>query len=586
MRLLMIKTGKKTLVLLFALFTFLTSNNGFSQEVSVEATLSETNIFSGESVQMSIKISGQALNSIERPNIPNIDGLRWLSGSTSQSQNFTYVNGKPSISYTYGYQFIAQAPGDYTFPSLPVSVNGEEFNTKELTFKVLDPKTIDTGNADRSPDIYVRLEPSTTEPVVGEQVTADIVLYFKSEIEIPSYQASPGWKAEGFWKEELENRKQTTTTSSIIGGVRYQRARLLQYAIFPTKSGELTLSPFEITVQVRKKNRRRDIFSFGLGQERMDLSTLPVTIDVRPLPELQNSTFSGGVGSFEISRSIKPEKAFVGESIEITTTISGKGNIPLIVKPEFEYPETLELYNPQESSTITRNNRQIGGTKIFTDILIARNEGTFEIPETRMAYYDPSRKRYSTATLPSLYFEAERDPRATTMTTEELRFDITPITGLAQWVSHSDTPLTSRKTVWVLMVLPLLVLGGAFGYKSYSDKMNTDTAFARSQKAKEKALEELNKATGQSDLKIGYYHIQRAVTQFICDKLDLPQAGLSIDRVVQNMSEAGGEQIAKEVKLLLEKCETIAYAPNATQAGLETDIQNAKDLIRSVGKLV
>lgn len=582
----MIKTGKKVLLFLIPFFVFLTSNAAFSQEVTVEATLSEANIFSGESVQMSIKISGQALNSIERPNIPNIDGLRWLSGSTSQSQNFTYVNGKPSISYTYGYQFIAQAPGDYIFPGLPVSVNGEKFTTKELRFKVLDPKTIDSGNADRSPDIYVRLEPSSTEPVVGEQVIADIVLYFKSEIEIPSFQASPGWKAEGFWKEDLENRKQTTTTSSIIGGVRYQRARLLQYAIFPTKSGELTLSPFEITVQVRKKNRRRDIFSFGLGQERMDLSTLPVTINVKPLPDLQNSTFSGGVGDFQITRSIKPAKAFVGESIEIMTSISGKGNIPLIVKPEFEYPETLEQYNPQESSSITRNNRQVGGTKTFTDILIARNEGSYEIPESRMAFYNPAQKRYSTITLPTLYFEAERDPRASVSSTEELRFDITPITGLAQWVSADQVPLTTRRAVWLLLLAPLLVLGGAYSYKSYSDKMNNDSAFARSQKAKEKALEELNFAANQNDIKIGYYHIQKALNQFISDKLDLPQAGMSIEQIIERLKEASGNQIAKEVKLLLEKCETIAYAPNATQAGLETDIQKTKDLIKTIGKLV
>ncbi|MBO6522735.1 MAG: protein BatD [Balneolaceae bacterium] len=582
----MIKTGKHIRIISALLLSLFLISGAQAQDITVNASLTETNFFSGEGVRLDVKVSGQSINSIDRPDIPNTDGLRWLSGSTSTSQNFTYVNGRPSVSYTYGYQFIAQAPGTYTFPPLEVTVNGETYTTNEISFKVLDPKTIDTGQAERSPDIYVRLEPTKERPVVGEQVIADIVLYFKNSVEVSSYQASPGWKAEGFWKEELENRQQARTTSTIINGVRYQRAVLLQYALFPTKSGELTLSPFEVVVQIRQRNQRRDIFSFGLGQERKELATLPVTIDVASLPELDNATFSGGVGNFSITRSINPTKAYVGESVEVVTTITGQGNIPLIVKPEYEYPETLELYNPQENSTITRSNRQIGGTKIFTDILIARNEGSFEIPESRLAYFSPAQGRYNTITLPALVLEAERDPRATSITDTELRFNVEPITGLASWVSNEEVPLSQQKWVWLLLGLPLLILGGAFGFKTYHDKMNSDTAFARSQKAKEKALDELQKAEGQTDLKVGYNHIQKALSQLISDKLNLPLAGLSIQQLSEALKEKSGTEIADEVKRILDKCDTIAYAPNASIEGMESDIKKARELIKQINKVV
>ncbi|GAB5410237.1 MAG: BatD family protein [Balneolaceae bacterium] len=582
----MIRTGKHSGFILPLFLSFFLFASTLAQDITVDASLTETNIFSGESVRLDVKVTGQSINSIDRPGMPNIDGLRWLSGSTSTSQNFSYVNGRPSVSYTYGYQFIAQAPGTYTFPELEISVNGASYTTEKLSFKVLDPKTIDTGEAERSPDIYVRLEPSTSTPVVGQQVTADIVLYFKSEVEVSSYNASPGWKAEGFWKEELENRQQAKTTSTIINGVRYQRALLLQYAIFPTKSGELTLSPYELVVQVRQRNRRRDIFSFGLGQERKELATLPVTIDVSPLPDLSDAVFSGGIGDFSITRSINPKKAFVGESVEVTTTITGQGNIPLIIKPEYEYPETLELYNPQENSTITRANRQIGGTKIFTDILIARYEGMFEIPETKLAFYNPTRNRYSTITLPVLTIEAERDPRAAVINENELRFNVKPITGLANWVERKDAPLHSKPWIWLLLISPLIVLGGAFALKTYQDKMNSDGAFARSQKAKEKGLEELKNAIGQTDLKIGYNHIQKALNQFISDKLNLPLAGLSIQQLTEALEKRIGSTVSGEVKRLLDKCDTIAYAPNASIEGLESDIKKAEELIKQIGKLV
>jgi len=580
------KTGKAIRFIFYLILTCSYFGSTQAQDISVSASLSETNIFSGESVRLDVTISGQSLNSIDRPQMPEVDGLRWLSGSTSQSTNYSYVNGRPSVAYTYGYSFIAQTPGDYTFPGLNIEVNGEQFNTSPISFKVLDPTTIEDGSAARSPDIYVRLEPSTTEPVVGQQVIADIVLYFKSEVEVSSYQPSPGWKAEGFWKEDLENRQQARTTSTLIGGVRYQRAVLLQTAIFPTKSGELTLSPFEVVVQVRNRNRRRDIFSFGLGQERKELSTLPVNVNVRPLPDVGNAVYSGAVGKFQISRSIDPQTAFVGESIEITTTINGQGNIPLIVKPEYNFPEALELYDPQENSTITRNNQQIGGSKTFTDIIIARNEGEYVIPEEQFAYYDPDRGRYTTVTLPALTFEAERDPRLVNSAVSEYRFEVQPITGLANWTPSGSSPLHQKGWVWMLLVLPVFSLGVAFVVKTYNDRMNNDSAFARSQKAKEKALDELGIAEQTGDIKAGYYHIDKALVQFVSDKLNLAKAGLSVEELAGALDERTDSETSKELKRLLDKCETIAYAPNTSQEGLQTDIERTKELIKKIGRLL
>ncbi len=581
----MIKTGKAIGFICTLIIAFFVSERSSAQDISVSASLSETNIFAGESVRLDVTISGQSLNSIDRPQIPAVDGLRWLSGSTSQSTNYSYVNGRPSVAYTYGYSFIAESPGEYTFPSLSIDVNGTQYSTNPISFKVLDPTTIEQGNAARSPDIYVRLEPSTTDPVVGEQVIASIVLYFKNEVEVSSYQPSPGWKAEGFWKEDLENRQQARTTSTLIGGVRYQRAVLLQTAIFPTKSGELELSPFEVVVQVRNRNRRRDIFSFGLGQERKELQTLPVTINVEPLPEI-DAVYSGAVGNFQISRTINPETAFVGESVEITTTITGQGNIPLIVKPVYEFPESLELYDPQESSTITRTGQQIGGTKSFTDIIIARNEGDYVIPAQEFAYYDPNRRRYSTVNLPALRFYAERDPRLAVTNGNEYRFDVQPITGLTNWVPANTDPLLRKGWIWMLLVLPVFSLGIGFVVKSYNDRMNNDSAFARSQRARELALEELGHAEAATDIKNGYHYIERALIQYVADKIDLPKAGLSTSDLTSALKEKTDEETSKELKRILDKCETISYAPNTSQEGLQNDIERAKELIKNIGRQV
>lgn len=581
----MIKIGKLNqflLVLTFTLFSFIP---GIAQDIQVDATLSETNIFSGEQVMLELNISGTSMGSVQQPELPEFSGLRWLRGSTSRSTKYALINGKPSVTYTFGYALIAQSPGNYTIPSLEIEVDDETFRTDPISFEILDPATLDSGEAERAPDIYVRIEPSTSDPVVGQQIIADVVLYFKNGVEVSSYQPTPGWKAEGFWKEELDYPQRAQTSSTIVNGVRYQKARLIQYALFPTKSGELTLSPFEINLSVRSRRSSSDPFGFGLNQERMNIQSVPVEIEVRPLPELENAEFIGAVGDFEITRTVSNQNALVGESVEIVTQINGTGNVPLVNKPSYELPESLEKYNPQENSLIDRSNRQISGTRTFTDIVIARNEGTYSIPETRIAYYDPEQGNYVTKVLPSLSFEAQRDPNATDITQNNLRFDVQPITGLAQWTSGTAIPLHQRTLVWIMICFPVLLTAGIFGYKKYYDRMNSDTAFARSRTANDKTNHTLNEADQTTDIKQGYHLIEKALIQFITDKLNLPPAGLSHNDLILHVEKLGDAETTAELKRLLTKCETIAYAPNTSQEALDKDLQKTRALIKKIGKL-
>lgn len=584
----MIKTGNKLAILFFLLITFGFSWNGNAQDVTAEAVLSETNIFEGEAVQLDISISGNSLTTLERPEIPEIPGLRYLPNRTISSSNYSYMNGKPSLTQTFGFQFIAQSPGSYKIPAVEVSVNHKSVVTKPISFKVLDPKTASNGSSQNSPDIYVRLEASTKTPVVGEQVVADVVLYFKSEVEVSNYNTVRGWKAEGFWKEELSNPSQARSTSVIINGIRYKRARLLQYALFPTKAGELTLSPYSITVRVRNNRRTsRDPFSFNFGQENKELESLPLTIDVQRLPTVDNAEYIGAVGDFDVTRSVNPTTTFVGESVEIITKVSGSGNLPLLNKPQYDFPESLELYNPQETTNITRDNRLISGTKTFTDVVIARNNGDFIIPKKRIAVFDPAKKSFKYITLSEVKFKAEIDPNAKVTKLEDMRLDIEPVKGLAQWEQKSSIPLTQRNSIWAMAAFPLLLFIGAYGYKNYYDKLSNDTGFARATKAKEKAIDILDEASKSTDIKEGYHKVQKALSQFIADKLNLPEAGISAHRLIEEVKKKStNESVVTELKIIFDKCETITYAPDISQEGLDTDVRKSKELIKDLGKVL
>jgi hypothetical protein len=219
--------------------------------------------------------------------------------------------------------------------------------------------------------------------------------------------------------------------------------------------------------------------------------------------------------------------------------------------------------------------------------VIARNDGKYVIPEKRIATYNPAKKNYEYVTLPEISFNAEIDPNAKVTTLEDMRLDIDPITGLAQWKNQSSIPLTQRRSIWVMAFIPFILFIGGYGYKNYYDKLNNDTGFARSTKAKDKAFGILEEASKSPDIKEGYHQVQKALSQYIADKLNLPVAGISAQKLVEEAQKKTSDStVITELKRIFGKCETIAYAPNISQEGLDSDISKAKELIKELGKVL
>ncbi|WP_138430828.1 BatD family protein [Fodinibius saliphilus] len=590
------KIGKQIAVIVFLLpLLGLSAIRAFAQsDVSVDASVSETTIYTGERVSYSVEISG-SFNNVSRPKLPEFEGFRLLSNNPSTSRSYSFVNGKSSTTYTYNYYLIAQQKGEHQIPSATITIDSEEYKTDPINVKIVDRNTSGDSSESEKAEIFLKLEVSDLKPVTGQQIIADVVLFFKDGLEVNSYQQVPGWKAEGFWKEQLQNTRRPKATSTIIDGIRYRKARLLQFSLFPTKAGELEISPYKIIVSVRSTKSRNDPFSsffsgFGNNQRQIELTSDPLAIEVESLPTVSNSDYLGAVGSFNISRTIKTKEATVGESIELTTQIEGTGNVPLITKPEYELPDGLEVYDPQQNSSLNRKNSRISGSKTFTDIFVARSPGNYTIPAKTVSYFNPSNNDYVTETLPALSINVKENPNQITSATNVQSFPVRPITGLTSWVTPASSSLISYWWFWVGIFLPIIILGIAYQQKSYLDKMNNDQAFARSQKATHKAMERLDKTielSEEGNIKQAYNMLQKALTGFISDRLTLPEAGLSNADYVQALRDEDIEEnLVKNVRMLLEKCASISYAPDTTHDYLKSHVGLAESTLEKLKKVL
>ncbi len=560
-------------------------------DISVTATVSESTIYAGQQLQLDITVSGD-FSDVSRPALPDFSDFRLVSSIPSTSRNLSYVNGVSKASYTYSYNLVAQQTGTFTIPAISITVNGQPYQTQPITVEVI--KRNNGATKDNSqPDIFLRMNITDNSAVPGQQIIANVVLYFKDNLQVNSYQPIPGWKAEGFWKEQLESPGPPQVNSTIIDGVRFNKAQLLQFALFPAKAGELIISAYDVRVSVRSVRSRGDPFSsffgsFGSNQKRLELETKPVTINVDPLPDSSGLNYIGAVGSFTIDRNINTDSASVGESIEIITRISGTGNIPLLTKPEYNFPNGLELYQPQTNVDIDRQTQQIGGTKTFTDVVVPRNPGRFTIPQTTIAYYNASRGEYITETLPSETIVVRSNPNVTASSDNSNQLLTNPITGLANWVSPAQKSLAGYWWFWAGLLFPLIGLALGYWRKTYRKKMSSNFIFARSQKAAETANRRLQQAIDHAEndhLKLAYNSLEKGLTGFIGDRLGLPEAGISIEQYIETLEEHHvNNELIKNTRMLLNKCATINYAPDSSHDYLKSHVGLAKSIIDKLKK--
>ncbi|CAN5318753.1 BatD family protein [soil metagenome] len=589
----MIKTGNQPafcgLIILLLLSFGITNEKVQGQDFNLSASLSETKVFTGEQFTLSIEVQSSETHSMQLPELPDFDGARVISLNPSRSTSISIVNGRTTRTTAYVYTMIATETGNYRVPSITVQIDGEPMRTNPLNFEVVEKGNLSSGQSSY-PDIFVQVELDEEQPVTGQQVVASVVIYFKQGIEVTSFQPAFGWRTDGFWKEELQNISQPQAESTILDGVRYRKATLLRYALFPSRSGSLTLSEYGLTVGMRTQPRRNDPFGsfFGAGtnQRRVSLESEPFEISVNALPEHDESVNINAVGDFDISRTISTNTVETGETFELNTTIKGAGNIPLIRRPEYNLPDILEAFTPRETSDVERRGLTIQGEKSFVQQLVTRTPGTVRIPAERLAVFNPNTRTYRYISLPELSVDVSPAPTMVAGASQSNSI-LQPVTGLAVWYNTDHNIYYKTTWFWIFLVLPFMALIAGRWRKRYIDKLLGDNTFRRSELAEQTAWDRLETARqnlmADDHTKEVYNLVHKAVSGFISDKTGLPEAGLSdhdIIEEVENRSVNG--QTLKSLKYLLDKCNTISFAPAGSKSDIKTDIDKAENLIKEL----
>ncbi|MCG2587628.1 BatD family protein [Rhodohalobacter sulfatireducens] len=562
------------------------------QDFQLEATVSENKIFIGEQFNLRVEVSGSSMRDVSLPVVPDIEGIGLLSQMPSRSSSISIVNGRTTTSTTYSYGLIAREKGFFTIPPVTIEIDGQEYRTESIQVEVIEKGQLSSDGNRQLPEIFLEVEIDEQNPVPGQQIVASVQLFFKQGIEVTSFQPNAGWRTDGFWKEELQNIRQPQAESVILEGVRFRTATLIRYALFPTRSGELTLSEFPLNVGIRTQSARNDPFGSFFGsagsQRRVTLESEPITIDVRDIPSAPNALSMNAVGDLSIERTLATDNVMVGETLELTTRVNGEGNIPLVRKPEYNFPDNLELYTPQESSNIERRGLTISGEKVFTELLAPRAPGDYEIPAERIAVFDPGSGNYDFVNLPALRYTVHPGGNVQNAVSYSDGSQIQPVTGLAVWHEATSESIFSRFWFWLLFIIPFAGLIVAIRKKRLLMKLSTDKEFARAHRAADLAHERLEYARSIVDEaapKEIYNILHKALFGYLTDKFHLPEAGLSDQELIQEVRKSEIEEAQQsQIKKMLDKCATISFAPSGDRTDYRSDIIRTEKLISELNE--
>ena len=558
-----------------------------ASDVRVSASVSSTHIASGQEFTLTVEVRSRDPRNVSRPELPELNGMQYMSSLPQTSSRYSLVDGIAQMTYRFSYTLIAMEAGSFEIPSVYVSVDDREYHTRPIYMRIR-PSGDDShpvARHTRRSEMFLELELSEERPIRGQQIVAEIVLYFRNTIEVNTFHVTESWQTEGFWREDLNRSPTRRPESVILDGNPYRRAVLNRYALFPTRTGELTIPPFSIRASVRQSGRFRDDYSGffdGFGHQRnVDLKTSPKSLRILapPAPPSGGQLISA-LGQFRVERTLSQDVVKLGESVDVITEIRGSGNLGLITRPVFEYPASFDTHRPRE--VIERNERspQMSGSKQFRDVLIARNAGTYSIPESTILVYDDARRRYERHLLPELTIEVVRDPNARITIAQNERIRLTPIRGSVTWTNANHRHVWFSWWFWFALVIPAGIFAYGFRAHLYQKKLGSDESFSRKERARDKAnklLKSTSRITGTKEI---YGVIHKTLNNYITDRTNLPHAGLSDRQIVEELHKKNvSPPVIKRAQTLLEKCATVRYTPYPSSRDLMSDLSEVRRLI-------
>ncbi len=533
-----------------------------------------------------------------------------------RSTSVQIINGKrtESSQTTYSYILRPLKTGKFTLAKASAKVKGNEIYSDPQVIEVVSsgsssgqssqpsqnqPSRAQSqqGNISDS-DLFLRLSLNRSDVVVGEPIIATIKLY--QRVNISGFEGVSFPSFNGFWSQEIEAPSNIEFQRETYDGQIYNAAVLRKFLLIPQHQGQLRIDPAELVclVSVRVSSGGNSIFD-GFFDEyrnvRKKVQTSPVTVNVSSLPSGAPSSFGGGVGEFSISASVSKDSIKTHEAATLVVKVAGKGNVSLLEAPKVSFPPDMEVYDTKITSNIAPGG--MSGTRIYEYPFIPRSHGDFVIEPIKYSYYDVNQKKYVTLETSPLALTVlkgnEAGSSATVVAPGLTQKDVKNLDSDIRYINIKDPGLTVKGhfllgsgLFWAIVSLLVAAAAALWLLLRRIAARKADVAGTRNRKATKMALKRLQLAGTflKQNLYTAFYEeLHKALLGFISDKLTIPVAELSKDRIIEALDEGNvPEEYIKTFIGMLDACEFARYSPSTGNDAMAAHYTAAADVISAI----
>ncbi|NQU62902.1 MAG: protein BatD [SAR324 cluster bacterium] len=393
----------KKLILLLAII--LAAGSGIRAEVKLEFQVSDTNLILGDEITAQLKVDG--VKDKTTLVLPEMAGLAFRQlGPPSSSSQTVIINGTINrfSGLIYNIGISAAKKGHYTIPGIRLEYQNRTYHSKPFNIRVVSP---DTQNS-----MQITLSVSSNQLFLDEPLVVTLKWFLQDSVQDYTFRF-PLLEQKDRFQLQLAQVSGTGTTSELVVNsykipfqqgletVNGEQYTVYQTAlqIFPSESGMLTIPAASVKAMVKRGTElKRDFFDRIVRTpklERIFAVSKELQVQVKGLPaENRPRYFTGGVGSFQIQVSTGQTRVKVGDPIELSIRITGKGRLSKIQQPVLNdnpaYKEHFVIADNLQPGDILEE------SITFRQMVRARNENVTRIPSIRFSFFDPTKRQYVT----------------------------------------------------------------------------------------------------------------------------------------------------------------------------------------------
>ena len=310
----------------------------------------------------------------------------------SQSSNSSWINGQSSKTIQWTLNVMAKHAGSLDVPKVKF---GRDVSQPE-TILVTQSAAAKTVEADG--DLFLEVEATPESPYVQSQVIYTVRLYRRIDI------AQAGLNEPELADAVIEKLGDDSNYNTQINGVNYLVTER-KYAIFPQKSGSVTIKPLLLTAEVVANTRQSFNSFFNSNTTRTKkVSSKSVTLEVKPVPAM----FTGQhwlsaeqlVLKEEWSGDIQQMK--VGEPLTRTLTLLAKGTT-VGQLPEINSAIADEQLKTYPDQPVLQEQKKPEGLIAFREekiAIIPSKAGHYKLPAIDIPWFNSLSQKMEVANIP------------------------------------------------------------------------------------------------------------------------------------------------------------------------------------------